>query len=143
MALKVKGDILWGILVATVAALLLGVTKLPTGHRRRRSTSRTFFAPFQTGLRARTRWRSSQIFTPALLLFVFAIMLTDFFDTMGTVISVGEQAGFVDEDGKVPGIRSILRSTPSPPPSAACSAPARSRPTSSRPPVSPRAAAPV
>jgi len=39
---------------------------------------------------------------------VFAIMLTDFFDTMGTVISVGEQAGFVDKDGKVPGIRSIL-----------------------------------
>ena len=35
-------------------------------------------------------------------------MLTDFFDTMGTVVSVGEQAGFVDEDGKVPGIRNIL-----------------------------------
>ena len=43
----------------------------------------------------------TQIFTPALLLMVFAIMLTDFFDTMGTVISVGEQAGFVDEQGKV------------------------------------------
>jgi len=35
-------------------------------------------------------------------------MLTDFFDTMGTVLSVGEQAGFVGEDGKVPGIRNIL-----------------------------------
>ncbi len=29
MALKVKGDILWGILVATVAALILGVTQVP------------------------------------------------------------------------------------------------------------------
>jgi len=27
---------------------------------------------------------------------------------MGTVVSVGEQAGFVGEDGKVPGIKSIL-----------------------------------
>ncbi len=50
----------------------------------------------------------TQIFTPVLLLALFAIMLTDFFDTMGTVVSVGEQAGFVDEEGKVPGIKSIL-----------------------------------
>ena len=53
-----------------------------------------------------------QLFTsalaPTLLLFVFATMLSDFFDTMGTVLSIGEQAGFVDKDGKVPGIRSIL-----------------------------------
>ena len=46
MALKVKGDILWGILVATVAALLLGVTKLPTAVVGAPDFS-TFFAPFQ------------------------------------------------------------------------------------------------
>jgi len=39
---------------------------------------------------------------------VFATMLSDFFDTMGTVLSIGEQAGFVDANGQVPGIRSIL-----------------------------------
>ncbi len=50
----------------------------------------------------------TQIFTPVLLLALFAIMLTDFFDTMGTVISVGEQAGFVDEEGNVPGVKNIL-----------------------------------
>jgi len=104
MALKVKGDILWGILVATVAALLLGVTSVPD-KLVAAPDFETFFAPFQTvnGSIALT-----QIFTPTLLLMVFAIMLTDFFDTMGTVISVGEQAGFVDEKGKVPGIRNIL-----------------------------------
>jgi AGZA family xanthine/uracil permease-like MFS transporter len=105
MALKVKGDILWGILVATVAALILGVTKLPTTILGPLDFS-TFLAPFQTvkgGGMALTA-----VFTPALLLAVFAIMLTDFFDTMGTVLSVGEQAGFVGKDGKVPGIRNIL-----------------------------------
>ncbi|MHB1340161.1 MAG: NCS2 family permease [Coriobacteriia bacterium] len=104
MALKVKGDILWGILVATAAALLLGVTKLPTAVFGAPDFS-TFLAPFQQVEGGMALW---QVFTPGLLLMVFAIMLTDFFDTMGTVLSVGEQAGFVDKDGKVPGIRSIL-----------------------------------
>lgn len=104
MALKVKGDILWGILVAWVAALLLGVTKLPTAVVGKPDFS-TFFAPFQT---VNGSMAITQIFTPVLLLALFAIMLTDFFDTMGTVVSVGEQAGFVDKDGKVPGIKSIL-----------------------------------
>jgi AGZA family xanthine/uracil permease-like MFS transporter len=109
MAFKVKGDILWGILVATVAALLLGVTKLPTAVVAPLDF-RTFAAPFQTipsgGMAI------MQLFTgalaPTLLLFVFATMLSDFFDTMGTVVAIGEQAGFVDDKGQIPGIKSIL-----------------------------------
>jgi AGZA family xanthine/uracil permease-like MFS transporter len=106
MALKVKGDILWGILVATIAALLFKVTELPTAVTAAPDFS-TFFAPFHTVGDAGTM-AITQLFTPTLLLFVFAVMLTDFFDTMGTVISIGEQAGFVDKDGQVPGIRNIL-----------------------------------
>lgn len=41
-------------------------------------------------------------------LVVFSLMLSDFFDTMGTVVGVGEQAGFVDEQGRLPGIRNVL-----------------------------------
>ena len=106
MALKVKGSILWGILVAAVAALIFKVTALPTSIVAPLDFS-TFFAPFQTP-EGTDSIALLQVFTPAMLLFVFAVMLTDFFDTMGTVISVGEQAGFVDEQGKVPGIRNIL-----------------------------------
>jgi AGZA family xanthine/uracil permease-like MFS transporter len=113
MAFKVKGDILWGILVATVAALLLKVTTLPTGIVAPLDF-RTFAAPFQTITLSNGSQGMAivQLFTgalaPTLLLFVFATMLSDFFDTMGTVLSIGEQAGFVDENGQVPGIRSIL-----------------------------------
>ncbi len=106
MALKLKGDILWGILVAAVAALVLGVTKLPDAVVAA-PDFRTFFAPFQVP-EGTDSIALLQIFTPTLLLFVFALLLTDFFDTMGTVLSIGEQAGFVDEKGKVPGIRNIL-----------------------------------
>ena len=109
MALKVKGDILWGILVAAVAALLLGVTKVPSAIVSAPDFS-TFFAPFQTVETGPlgSAMAVTQIFTPALLFAVFAVMLTDFFDTMGTVISVGEQADFTDAEGNVPGIRNIL-----------------------------------
>ncbi len=104
MALKVKGDILWGILVATVAALLLNVTQLPSGVVANPDFT-TFMAPFQ---QVEGGMAVLQIFTPALLFAVFAVMLTDFFDTMGTVLSVGEQAGFADADGQIPGVRNIL-----------------------------------
>jgi len=109
MALGVKGDILWGILVATAAALLLGVTVLPKTVIAPLDFS-TFFAPFQVveSASGQTSMAILQILTPALLFAVFAVMLTDFFDTMGTVISVGEQAGFTQPDGTVPGIRNVL-----------------------------------
>jgi len=105
-SLKLKGDILWGILVAAIAALLFKVTSLPTSIVAPLDF-RTFMAPFQTP-EGTSSIALLQVFTPTLLLFVFALMLTDFFDTMGTVLSIGEQAGFVDDEGKVPGIRNIL-----------------------------------
>jgi AGZA family xanthine/uracil permease-like MFS transporter len=42
------------------------------------------------------------------LLIVFSLMLSDFFDTMGTVIGVGEEAGLLDKDGNLPGIGRVL-----------------------------------
>jgi AGZA family xanthine/uracil permease-like MFS transporter len=39
---------------------------------------------------------------------VFSLMLSDFFDTMGTVIGVGEEAGLLDKEGNLPGINRVL-----------------------------------
>ncbi len=47
MAAKIKGDILWGILAAAAAALLLGVTAIPQSAFAAPHFG-TFFAPFQT-----------------------------------------------------------------------------------------------
>ena len=44
----------------------------------------------------------------AAVLTIFAIMLSDFFDTMGTVTGVAAEAGLARPDGSVPGIGRVL-----------------------------------
>ena len=51
-------------------------------------------------------WNILGILTAALA--IFAIMLTDFFDTMGTVTAIAEQAGLTTPEGRVPGINRVL-----------------------------------
>jgi adenine/guanine/hypoxanthine permease len=42
------------------------------------------------------------------LVWVFALFLSDFFDTMGTLVGVGKPAGYLDEKGQLPEIRKPL-----------------------------------
>jgi adenine/guanine/hypoxanthine permease len=44
----------------------------------------------------------------AALAFAFTLFLADFFDTMGTLVGVGRQAGYLDEQGELPEIRKPL-----------------------------------
>jgi AGZA family xanthine/uracil permease-like MFS transporter len=44
----------------------------------------------------------------AAALTVFSIMLSDFFDTVGTVVAVGQEAGFLDEHGNFPRASAVL-----------------------------------
>jgi AGZA family xanthine/uracil permease-like MFS transporter len=44
----------------------------------------------------------------AALVMVFSIMLADFFDTMGTVIGIGGEAGWLTRDGKLPRLNRVL-----------------------------------
>ena len=44
----------------------------------------------------------------AAILFVFTLLLSDFFDTVGTVTAIGTEAGLVDKDGNVPNNNKIL-----------------------------------
>jgi AGZA family xanthine/uracil permease-like MFS transporter len=39
---------------------------------------------------------------------IFSIMLSDFFDTMGTVIGVGAEAGWLTPDGRLPRLNRVL-----------------------------------
>ncbi len=104
MSLKIKGEILWGMLLAALVALFMGVIKMPGTFIGDLDFS-AFFAPFQT---INGSIALEHILVPSLLGAVFALMLTDFFDTMGTVFAVSEQAGFITANGKVPGIKRIL-----------------------------------
>ena len=42
------------------------------------------------------------------VLFIFTLMLSDFFDTMGTVIGVANEGGLLDKDGRLPGVSRVL-----------------------------------
>jgi len=42
------------------------------------------------------------------LVWVFALFLSDFFDTMGTLVGVGKQAGYLDKNGDLPDMKKPL-----------------------------------
>ncbi|WP_420076154.1 NCS2 family permease [Streptomyces sp. JL3001] len=42
------------------------------------------------------------------ILLIFTLVLSDFFDTMGTVVGVSAEAGLLDDEGKVPNLGRVL-----------------------------------
>ncbi len=42
------------------------------------------------------------------VMFVFSMLLADLFDTFGTIVGVGRQAGLVDDTGNLPGVGKVL-----------------------------------
>jgi AGZA family xanthine/uracil permease-like MFS transporter len=42
------------------------------------------------------------------VIWAFSLFMADFFDTMGTLVGVGKQAGYLDENGRLPEIRKPL-----------------------------------
>jgi adenine/guanine/hypoxanthine permease len=99
MAKKIKGAFLLGIIFCTVTAALTGLVSLPriwvAGIKP--EYFKTIFALDIAGaLRL------------GLLTTIFAFLITDFFDTMGTVVAVGEQGGFMKRDGEIPRLKNIL-----------------------------------
>ena len=115
LARGVKAALLWGILSATAAAILLnaGFGDQQAFWASASVPSRLVGLPQGlTGPEAIFgRWDWS--FSPRLgllsaALAVFSLLLTDFFDTMGTVVGLGEEGGFLKQDGRLPGIRRVL-----------------------------------
>ena len=105
-AMNVKGSLLWGILIAVVAGIPLGVTQIPTGVVSFLDFS-SFGAPFQSDASG-VMGIAKVVTTPTLLVFAFSLMMSDFFDTMGTAMAIGKQGKFLNEDGTVENIKEIL-----------------------------------
>jgi len=96
--LRVRGALLISILVTAAVAIVVGVQRVPSEF----VVTPSFFPLFPD---------LSNVFTlgaVVAVLTIFAIMLADFFDTMGTVTGVAAQAGLTDEEGRVPGIGPVL-----------------------------------
>jgi adenine/guanine/hypoxanthine permease len=97
---RVPAALLLSILITTVIAIVLGVQPLPSNFVATPSFS-------TLGM-----FDLTNVFTTlgvlAAILTIFSFMLTDFFDTMGTATAIGEQAGLVDERGRIPNTGRIL-----------------------------------
>jgi AGZA family xanthine/uracil permease-like MFS transporter len=122
MALRVRGALLISIIAATIVSIALnalagggegtgyapGTAVLPSRIITDFGADNPFstlLVPLGSMLSIWTRPETSFI---TVGLIVFSLMLSDFFDTMGTVIGVGEEAGLVDVEGRLPGIERVL-----------------------------------
>ncbi|HJW21552.1 MAG TPA: NCS2 family permease [Candidatus Limnocylindrales bacterium] len=99
-ALRIKAALVISILVTTVVALIAGVATVPDSLTLTPSFST--LGSFDLG----NVFSALPLLTA--LLVIFAIMLTDFFDTMGTATGVAAEAGLAAKDGSVPGIGRVL-----------------------------------
>jgi adenine/guanine/hypoxanthine permease len=112
MARRVRGALLLGIVATTVVAVVLnglladgqgfatpGAAQVPAALVQWPDFST--FGRLDFGVIAR-------LGVVATLLVTFSIMLSDFFDTMGTIIGVGGKGGLLDADGRLPQANRVL-----------------------------------
>lgn len=105
VAFRIKGGILLGIIGTAIAGMAFRVTPVPT-RLLSIPTKESFSTFFQADLVGAV-WSRGMINIAALIM-IFALFMTDFFDTMGTVIGVGEEAGLLDKKGSLPNLRRVL-----------------------------------
>jgi AGZA family xanthine/uracil permease-like MFS transporter len=112
VARRVRGGLLLGILATTTLAIVLngavagwkgfatpGAAQIPSAIVQAPDFST--FGRLDFGLFAKLGALTAS-------LAVFSLMLSDFFDTMGTIIGVGGKGGFVDARGELPRVDRVL-----------------------------------
>jgi AGZA family xanthine/uracil permease-like MFS transporter len=105
-SMNVKGALLIGIAIAVVAGIPLGITQVPAGIVSGLDFSSVGapFLPDESGVMGIAK----VVTNPTLLIFTFSLMMSDFFDTMGTAMAVAKQGEFLTDDGNVEDIKQIL-----------------------------------
>ena len=88
---RVPGALLIGIAITTVVALVFGHTSAPHSWVAMPAAGATLF-----------QWDLAGALDIRFLDILIALLFVDFFDTMGTLVGVGVQGGFVDEKGRLP-----------------------------------------
>jgi AGZA family xanthine/uracil permease-like MFS transporter len=100
---NVRGSILIGIATSTVLGLVFGVLDGPDAVAAWPGSS-----DFSTIGDALDPSNLGDALTWALVPTIFALFMTDFFDTVGTAVAVGTAGRLTDETGELPGIRNVL-----------------------------------
>jgi AGZA family xanthine/uracil permease-like MFS transporter len=111
LARKVRGAILISILTMTVVAIVINsVADVKSWGLTTPKVPDDLVAAPEFGLIGDFSlfgsFGETTVITVVLLL--FTLLLSDFFDTMGTVVGVSAEAGLLDEEGKVPNLGRVL-----------------------------------
>ena len=109
---RVKGSLLIGILATTAVSVLINELLLD-GEGFGTKATLAKIADFPTGDNFSLIGDFSfgffaQMGILSALLAVFTLMLSDFFDTMGTAIGLGREAGMLDSQGRLPDVNRVL-----------------------------------
>src|SRR5919106_7035319 len=111
----VRGDLLIGIIGTTVFATLINWANdydvyqgVPGGERYARWPEDLFDTPDFSLVGEISFDAFSTLPFVAALALAFSLFLADFFDTMGTLVGVGRQAGYVDAQGELPAVQKPL-----------------------------------
>jgi AGZA family xanthine/uracil permease-like MFS transporter len=110
VARRVKGALLIGILVSTVLAIIVNEAKDLSiwGNGIAAIPDKIVDTP-DFGLVGAFSFDFFKVLgTATALAVVLSVMLSDFFDTMGTVIGLGGEMKMLDSDGRLPGIKRVL-----------------------------------
>ena len=102
-AMKIKGALILSIIATTIVAFITGIVTVPDNF-----TITPNFSTSGLGLQDLPGIFTIPTGVLGALLAIFTIMLSDFFDTMGTVTGVAAEAGLAEEDGTVPGVGRVL-----------------------------------
>lgn len=98
-ARRVTGALLWGIFGTALLAWILGISPWPSGLMAIPQAPTDLFGQAFVGLGELFRinfWEMVSI--------IFVFLFVDLFDTIGTLTGLGAKAGYIDEDGKFPGV---------------------------------------
>jgi adenine/guanine/hypoxanthine permease len=99
VARGMRGGILIGIVLTGVVGMVFGIVPLPGSVVDFRFDTSTIGG----GVLA-----IPEVLQISLIPVIFALFMTDFFDTMGTVIAVGQEGKLLDEEGRPPRLKRIL-----------------------------------
>ena len=114
MVKKVKGGILWGILITWLLGIACELTGLYVPNAEMGFYS--VMPDFSSGISIPSimptlgQMDFSAVFSLDFFVVIFAFLFVDMFDTLGTLIGVASKADMLDKDGKLPKIRGALLS---------------------------------
>jgi len=103
VARQVRGAVIGGVIAATVLGLIFGVLEAPDAVVDMPGSD-----SFSTIGDALDPDYLGDALTVSLIPVIFALFMTDFFDTVGTAVAVGRGGGLLDDEGRLPNTDRML-----------------------------------